>query len=170
MLIFSFDGLLQCIKENTFRSNLLQSMQNSNALGRVLINSCTARAEKNAAHFQAIESQCFRKIPVAFKAFNNDFLILARTKEGLIKYLDKILMISAQHNLRLSATKCTVFKTKTKECRRIKDESKHWMDPRMFYVVRNIEFLENASKLCQFFHCFYWIATVKTIFLLKHKH
>lgn len=70
---------------------------------------------KNAsAYFQSTIAPLFDKMKNAMKAWIDDFSIHAKTESNLLEHVEDFFKICDEHNLRLSAKKCSFYRKKEK--------------------------------------------------------
>lgn len=94
----------------------------------------------------------------AFKALIDYFSIHAQSESNLIDFLEQFFEISAQHDLRLSATKTVFYTKKVKWSERIINSNGYRLDPRNLKATRQMEVPKLASELCQILQCCGWMS------------
>lgn len=83
-------------------------------------------------YHRAHSSSCtpwFSSIQHVFKAYLSDFIIYAKSRDELLKYLYTFLDISCKREMKLSAKKCRIYMTNVKCCCQIITDRGSQMDP-----------------------------------------
>lgn len=115
-------------------------------------------AKNSACNFQSRVEPCFVSIRKNVKAWQDDFIIHHNSEKGLLEILGQFMQICRHRNLKISATKSTLFTTSVKWCGRIIDKDGVHYDPRNLSGLRNITSPKTAGELSQYIHCLQWMS------------
>lgn len=74
-------------------------------------------------------------------------MIHARTESELLKHVEGFLKICDEHDLRLSAKKCSFYTNIVKWCGQIVDSSVYNLDPKNIEAIRTLYSLINAAEV-----------------------
>lgn len=119
----------------------------------------TLQGGRNSAqNFQAKVEPCFQSIRTKLKAWLDDFGLHDATEAGLLDAIDNFLNICLVRNLKVSATKSSLYARSLKWCGYLIDEKGVCCDPRRAESLRNGHEPRNAAELSQFLNCLQWMS------------
>jgi len=115
-------------------------------------------AKNSACNFQSRVEPCFIAIRKHVKAWQDDFILHHKDENGLMDTLRCFLQICRDRNLKISATKSTLFTSSVKWCGRIIDKDGVQFDPSNLSGLMNITSPQTAGELSQYIYCLQWMS------------
>ena len=117
------------------------------------------KAQKNrGTNFQSKVEPVFTNIREQIKAWVDDLVLHCRTEEDLFDTLLKFFIISREANLKISITKCQIFRQLVRWCGQIIESKGVQFDPRNQSGLQGIELPISAGELCEYVQCLPWMS------------
>jgi Reverse transcriptase (RNA-dependent DNA polymerase) len=107
-------------------------------------------AKNSAQWFQLVTSECFKELLYCLRQWIDDFLLQAKTVQGLLEVLRQFFEICRKKGFKLHAVKCDLFGTKAEWCGHTISQEGIKFNPKSLSGLVDMECPQTAADLQQF--------------------